>query len=235
MEVPQKTKSRVTMRSSHPTPTRISGQNYDSERCLHPYIHGSTGQNGQADHLGAHRQMNGYRCGAYTRRNTAQASKRRKPRHLQQHGCNPRLAHQVRKRRTNTVRERFMRNRKYDTKERVCETETDAQTCGTYVAAGEGLGEGLQTCRTYVAAAGRLGQGLQTCRTYVAAAWRLGQGCRGRSGLAGASPHRQSGGQQGPAVQRGELCSVACAKPSWKRIQKRKYLYVQLSHFAAQK
>ena len=200
MEVPQKTKSRVTMRSSHPTPTRISGQNYDSERCLHPYIHGSTGQNGQANHLGAHRQMNGYRCGAYTRRNTAQASKRRKPRHLQQHGCNPRLAHQVRKRRTNTVRERFMRNRKYDTKERVCETETDAQTCGTY----------------------------------VAAAGRLGQGRRRGSGLADASPRRQSGGQQGPAVQRGELCSVACAKPSWKRIQKRNYLYVQLSHFAAQ-
>ena len=142
MEVPQKTKSLVTMRSSNPTPTRISRQNYDSERCLRPYIHSSTGQNGQANSLSAHRQANGSRCGACTRWNTTQTSQRMRPRHSQQHGRNPRLAHRVRKGRTNTVRECFMRNRKYDTKERVCETETDARTCRTDIAAGEGLGEG---------------------------------------------------------------------------------------------
>ena len=39
MEVPEKTKSRVTMRSSNPTPGHISGENHKSKRYMHPNVH----------------------------------------------------------------------------------------------------------------------------------------------------------------------------------------------------
>ena len=42
LEVPQKTKNRITIWSSNPTPGHISGQNYNSKRYMHPYVHSST-------------------------------------------------------------------------------------------------------------------------------------------------------------------------------------------------
>ena len=42
MEVPQKTKTRVAIGSSNPTPGHISRQNYNLKRYMHPYVHSST-------------------------------------------------------------------------------------------------------------------------------------------------------------------------------------------------
>ena len=42
MEVPQKTKNRITLQSSNPTTGHISGGNYKSKRYMHPYIHSKT-------------------------------------------------------------------------------------------------------------------------------------------------------------------------------------------------
>ena len=47
IEVPQKTKTRATIWSSNPTPGHISGQNYNSTRYMHPYVHGSIIHNSQ--------------------------------------------------------------------------------------------------------------------------------------------------------------------------------------------
>ena len=47
MEFPQKTKNRIAISSSNYTPGHISGQNYNSKRYLHPYIHSSTIHNSQ--------------------------------------------------------------------------------------------------------------------------------------------------------------------------------------------
>ena len=47
MEVPQKTKYRTTISSSNPSPEHISGQNYNSKRYMHPYVHRSTICNSQ--------------------------------------------------------------------------------------------------------------------------------------------------------------------------------------------
>ena len=47
MEVPQKTKNRVAIRSSSPTPGHISRQNYNSKRYMDPYVHSSTIYNSQ--------------------------------------------------------------------------------------------------------------------------------------------------------------------------------------------
>ena len=41
-EVPQKTKNRVAIWSSNPTPGHISRQNYNSKRYMDPYVHSST-------------------------------------------------------------------------------------------------------------------------------------------------------------------------------------------------
>ena len=42
MDVPLKTKNRVTMRSSNLIPGHISRQNYNSKRYIHPNNHSST-------------------------------------------------------------------------------------------------------------------------------------------------------------------------------------------------
>ena len=42
MEVPQKTKDRITISSSNPIPRHISRQNSNLKRCTHPYVHSST-------------------------------------------------------------------------------------------------------------------------------------------------------------------------------------------------
>ena len=42
MELPQKTKSRITIWSSNPTPGHISGQNSNSKRYMHFCVHRST-------------------------------------------------------------------------------------------------------------------------------------------------------------------------------------------------
>ena len=47
IEVPQKTKNRVTIWSSNPTPGHISRQNYNLKRYMHPYVHNSTIYNSQ--------------------------------------------------------------------------------------------------------------------------------------------------------------------------------------------
>ena len=47
MEVPQKTKNRVVIRSSNPTPGHISRQNSNLERYTHPSVHYSTIYNSQ--------------------------------------------------------------------------------------------------------------------------------------------------------------------------------------------
>ena len=41
MEAPQKTKNRVTIRSSNSTPWHISRQNYNTKRNMHLYVHSS--------------------------------------------------------------------------------------------------------------------------------------------------------------------------------------------------
>ena len=47
MEVPQKTKNRITIQSSNPTPEHISRQNSNSKRYMHPYVHSSIVHNSQ--------------------------------------------------------------------------------------------------------------------------------------------------------------------------------------------
>ena len=47
MELPQKTKNRVAILSSNPTPGHISRQNYNSKRYMHPYVHSRTIHNSQ--------------------------------------------------------------------------------------------------------------------------------------------------------------------------------------------
>ena len=42
MEIPQKTKNRITIWSSNLIPGHISGQNYNLKRCMHLYVHGRT-------------------------------------------------------------------------------------------------------------------------------------------------------------------------------------------------
>ena len=42
MELPQKTKDRITIWPSNPTPGHKSRQNYNSKRYMHPYVHSST-------------------------------------------------------------------------------------------------------------------------------------------------------------------------------------------------
>ena len=42
MEVPQKTKNRITISFSNPTPEHISGQNHNSKRHMHHYAHSNT-------------------------------------------------------------------------------------------------------------------------------------------------------------------------------------------------
>ena len=47
MEISLKTNIRVTMWSYNPTPGHISGENYNSKRCMHPNVHSSTIYNSQ--------------------------------------------------------------------------------------------------------------------------------------------------------------------------------------------
>ena len=47
MEVPKKTKNRVAVWFSNPTPGHISGENSNSKRYIHPYVHSSTVYNSQ--------------------------------------------------------------------------------------------------------------------------------------------------------------------------------------------
>ena len=42
MEIPQKTKNRLSIWSSNPTPGHTSRQNSNSKRYMHPYVHSST-------------------------------------------------------------------------------------------------------------------------------------------------------------------------------------------------
>ena len=44
---PQKTKYKTAIWSSKPTPEHLSGQNYNSKRYMHPYVHHSTIHNSQ--------------------------------------------------------------------------------------------------------------------------------------------------------------------------------------------
>ena len=46
-EVPLKTKNRVAIWSSNPTPEDIPRQNYNSKRYMHPYVQSSTIYNSQ--------------------------------------------------------------------------------------------------------------------------------------------------------------------------------------------
>ena len=46
-EIPEKTKNGVAMLSSNSTPEHIYGQNYNSKRYTHPYVHRSTIYNSQ--------------------------------------------------------------------------------------------------------------------------------------------------------------------------------------------
>ena len=46
-EVPQKTKSRITLGSRNPTPGHISRQNYNLKRYRHLNVHSSTSHNSQ--------------------------------------------------------------------------------------------------------------------------------------------------------------------------------------------
>ena len=67
IEVPQKTKNRITIWSSNLTPEHISGQNYNPKRYMHSYVHSNTIHNSQRQrqyprhgyNLNIHRQMNG--------------------------------------------------------------------------------------------------------------------------------------------------------------------------------
>ena len=47
MEVPHKTKNKITILSSNLTPRNILGQNYNSKRYMHPCVHSSTVHNSQ--------------------------------------------------------------------------------------------------------------------------------------------------------------------------------------------
>ena len=47
MEIPQKTKNRIIIWSSSPTPGHIPRQNYNSKRYMHPYVHSSSIHNSQ--------------------------------------------------------------------------------------------------------------------------------------------------------------------------------------------
>ena len=47
MEVPHKTKNRITMWSNNPTPGNIPRQNYNLKRYLYSYVHSSTIYNSQ--------------------------------------------------------------------------------------------------------------------------------------------------------------------------------------------
>ena len=47
MELPHKTKNKATIGSNNPTPGHISGQNYNSKRDRHPYVHSSAIHNSQ--------------------------------------------------------------------------------------------------------------------------------------------------------------------------------------------
>ena len=64
MEDPQKTKSRITLYSSNPTPGHIYAQNHTPKKDMYPYIHSSTIHNSQTwKQCNVHRQMNG--CGTW--------------------------------------------------------------------------------------------------------------------------------------------------------------------------
>ena len=64
MEDPQKTKSRITLYSSNPTPGHIYAQNDTPKKDMYPYIHSSTIHNSQTwKQCNVHRQMNG--CGTW--------------------------------------------------------------------------------------------------------------------------------------------------------------------------
>ena len=47
MEVPQNTKNRIAIWPNNPTHGHISGQNFNSNRYIHPYVHSSTNHNSQ--------------------------------------------------------------------------------------------------------------------------------------------------------------------------------------------
>ena len=60
MEASQKTKNRITMESSNPTPGHISRKNHNSKRYMRPYVDSITIQNSQdmdADLMSNHRWM----------------------------------------------------------------------------------------------------------------------------------------------------------------------------------
>ena len=61
IELPQKPKCRTTVCSSNPTPRHVSGQNYNSKRYMHLYVHNTTTHNSQDMEatLNAHQDMNG--------------------------------------------------------------------------------------------------------------------------------------------------------------------------------
>ena len=64
MEDPQKTKSRITLYSSNPTPGHIYAQNHTPKKDMYPYIHSSTIHNSQTwKQRNVHRQTNG--CGTW--------------------------------------------------------------------------------------------------------------------------------------------------------------------------
>ena len=47
MEIPHKTKNKITILSSNLIPRNILSQNYNSKRYMHPCVHGSTVHNSQ--------------------------------------------------------------------------------------------------------------------------------------------------------------------------------------------
>ena len=47
IKVPQKSKNRIIIQSSNPTPGYISGENHILKRYMHPNVHCNTGYNSQ--------------------------------------------------------------------------------------------------------------------------------------------------------------------------------------------
>ena len=75
MEIPQKTKNRITIWSSNPTPGHLSRENHHSKRHMYSSVHCSTIYNSQdmENNLNVNRQRSGSRrCGTYTQLNITQ-------------------------------------------------------------------------------------------------------------------------------------------------------------------
>ena len=94
MEVSQKTKNGITIRSSNPTPGHIFSQNDNYKRYTHPYIHSSTSHNSQdmeTTWIAINRWAGKEDVVCAYIYNRLLLSHEKNECHLQQHGCNQRL------------------------------------------------------------------------------------------------------------------------------------------------